>query len=38
MGRLVQFGRAKGSTRERPLEFARVIYRADSTQLAFELS
>jgi DNA-binding GntR family transcriptional regulator len=38
MGRLVQFGRAKGSTREHPLEFARVIYRADSTQLAFELS
>jgi DNA-binding GntR family transcriptional regulator len=38
MGRFVQFGRAKGSARERPLEFARVIYRADSTQLAFELS
>jgi DNA-binding GntR family transcriptional regulator len=38
MGRFVQFGRAQGSTRERPLEFARVIYRADSAQLAFELS
>jgi DNA-binding GntR family transcriptional regulator len=38
MGRFVQFGRAKGSARERPFEFARLIYRADSTQLAFELS
>lgn len=38
MGRFVQFGRAKGSARERPLEFARVIYRADCAQLAFELS
>jgi DNA-binding GntR family transcriptional regulator len=35
MGRFVQFGRAKGSKRERPLEFARLIYRADSAQLAF---
>jgi GntR family transcriptional regulator len=38
MGRFVQFGRPSGSKRERPLEFARLIYRADSTQLAFELS
>ncbi len=38
MGRFVQFGRAEGSNRERPLEFARLIYRADGTQLAFELS
>ena len=38
MGRFVQFGRAEGSERERPLEFARLIYRADSAQLAFELS
>jgi GntR family transcriptional regulator len=38
MGRFVQFGRAKGSKRERPLEFARLIYRADGAQLAFELS
>lgn len=38
MGRFVQFGRALGSTREHPLEFARLVYRADSAQLAFELS
>ncbi len=38
MGRFVQFGRTAESERERPLEFARVIYRADSAQLAFELS
>jgi DNA-binding GntR family transcriptional regulator len=38
MGRFVQFGRANGSQRERPLEFARLIYRADSAQLAFDLS
>jgi GntR family transcriptional regulator len=38
MGRFVQFGRTAGSEHERPLEFARVIYRADTTQLAFELS
>jgi GntR family transcriptional regulator len=37
MGRLVQFGRASGSARERPLEFARFFYRADGAQLAFEL-
>lgn len=38
MGRFVQFGRAKGSKLEQPLEFARLIYRADSAQLAFDLS
>jgi DNA-binding GntR family transcriptional regulator len=38
MGRFVQFGRTVGSTREHPLEFARLVYRADSAQLAFELS
>jgi GntR family transcriptional regulator len=37
MGRIVQFGRTKGSKRERPLEFAHLIYRADGAQLAFEL-
>lgn len=37
MGRFVQFGRTNGTRRERPLEFARLIYRADSAQLAFEL-
>lgn len=38
MGRFVQFGRPSHSNRERPLEFARLIYRADSAQLVFELS
>jgi DNA-binding GntR family transcriptional regulator len=38
MGRFVQYGRPNGSTREYPLEFARLIYRADSAQLAFDLS
>ena len=38
MGRFVQFGRAEASEPERPLEFARLIYRADSAQLAFDLS
>jgi GntR family transcriptional regulator len=38
MGRFVQFGRAQPSEPERPLEFARLIYRADSAQLAFDLS
>jgi GntR family transcriptional regulator, N-acetylglucosamine utilization regulator len=38
MGRFVQFGRTNGSNREHPLEFARLVYRADSAQLAFELS
>ena len=37
IGRFVQFGRTKGAKRERPLEFARLIWRADTTQLAFEL-
>lgn len=38
MGRFVQFGRSNGSEQEHPLEFARLIYRADSAQLAFVLS
>jgi DNA-binding GntR family transcriptional regulator len=38
MGRFVQFGRSNGSGPEHPLEFARLIYRADSAQLAFVLS
>jgi DNA-binding GntR family transcriptional regulator len=38
MGRFVQFGRSNGSEQERPLEFARLIYRADSAQLSFVLS
>jgi DNA-binding GntR family transcriptional regulator len=38
IGRFVQFGRAKGSKREYPLEFARLVYSVDGIQLAFELS
>ena len=38
MGRFVQFARTRGAKRERPVEFARLIYRADGAQLAFELS
>jgi len=38
MGRFVQFGRTEESEQERPIEFARLIYRADSAQLAFDLS
>jgi GntR family transcriptional regulator len=38
MGRFVQFGRTRGAKRERPLEFARLIYRADDVQLTFELA
>ncbi|MGH2973800.1 MAG: GntR family transcriptional regulator [Solirubrobacterales bacterium] len=38
MGRFVQFGRVTGLAQERPLEFARLVYRADVAQLAFELS
>jgi GntR family transcriptional regulator len=38
MGRFIQYGRARGTRRERPLEFARLIYRSDSTQLAIELA
>ena len=37
IGRFVQFGRTNGAKQERPLEFARLIWRADTTQLAFEL-
>ena len=37
MGRFVQFGRSKGSKQEHPVEFARLIYRADGAQLVFEL-
>jgi len=37
IGRFVQFGLTDGSKRECPLEFARLIWRADTTQLAFEL-
>jgi len=36
MGRFVQLGRPPRSRRERPVEFARLIYRADRSQLAFE--
>jgi len=38
MGRFVQFGQPNGAKRERPLEFARLIYRADNVQLTFEQS
>ncbi|HEX6752433.1 MAG TPA: GntR family transcriptional regulator [Solirubrobacterales bacterium] len=37
LGRLVQLGRPVGSRRDRPVEFARLLYRADSAQIAFEL-
>jgi DNA-binding GntR family transcriptional regulator len=37
MGRFVQYGRANGAKHERPVEFARLIYRSDSAQLAIEL-
>jgi len=37
IGRFVQFGRAGRTKRERPLEFARLIWPADTTQLVFEL-
>ena len=37
IGRFVQFGRTNRAKQERPLEFARLIWRADTTQLAFEL-
>jgi GntR family transcriptional regulator len=37
IGRFVQFGRSNGAKHEHPLEFARLIWRADTTQLAFEL-
>jgi GntR family transcriptional regulator len=38
MGRFLQFGRTAEWEPERPLEFARLVYRADGAQLAFELS
>jgi DNA-binding GntR family transcriptional regulator len=38
MGRFIQFGRSNGSKQEHPLEFARLIYRADSAQLSFVVS
>lgn len=37
LGRLVQLGRPAGSRRDRPIEFARLLYRADGAQLAFAL-
>ena len=37
MGRLVQLGRPAGSRRERPVEFAHLLYRIDSAQIVFEL-
>jgi GntR family transcriptional regulator len=36
MVHFVQFGRPRGARRERPLEYARVIYRADATELTFD--
>jgi GntR family transcriptional regulator len=36
MGRLIQFGKAKGAKHEQKIEFARLIYRSDSTQLTIE--
>jgi len=38
MGRLVQFGLPEGAEEERPVEFARLVYRSDSAQLAIELT
>jgi GntR family transcriptional regulator len=35
VGRLVQYGRPTGQTAERPIEFARIMYRADRAQLTF---
>jgi GntR family transcriptional regulator len=37
MGRFIQFARTRESDQEHPVEFARLIYRTDCTQLAFEL-
>jgi GntR family transcriptional regulator len=37
LGRLVQLGRPAGSRRDRPIEFSRLLYRADGAQLAFAL-
>src|SRR4029077_6780362 len=36
-GTLLQFGRLGGRKRERPLELAHLVYRADNVQLAVEL-
>lgn len=37
LGRLVQFGKVKGTKRERPLEFARLICSSGSAELSAEL-
>jgi len=37
LGRLVQFGKTKGAKRERPIEFARLVYPGGSTQLSAEI-
>lgn len=37
MGRFIQFGRVNGAKKERPLEFARLVYRTDCAELDFEL-
>jgi DNA-binding GntR family transcriptional regulator len=37
LGRLVQLGRPTGARRDRPVEFARLLHRADGAQLAFKL-
>jgi GntR family transcriptional regulator len=36
-GTLLQFGRPAGRKRERPIELAHLVYRADNVQLAVEL-
>jgi DNA-binding GntR family transcriptional regulator len=36
MAHIVQFGHPRGTSRERPLEYDRVIYRADATELTFD--
>jgi DNA-binding GntR family transcriptional regulator len=36
MVRLIQHGRLEGGGDERPLEFARLVYRSDSTQVTLE--
>jgi DNA-binding GntR family transcriptional regulator len=38
MVRLVQYTKAANATAERPLEFARLVYRSDRTQLSLELN
>ncbi len=37
MARFVQFGTTDGAQTQRPLEFARLIYRTDNAQLAIDL-